>query len=226
MSSSRSCSRPIASIPTINSAGASVSRPSVWSPRPSATTCATDERGLRHLEKIGAQVHACNRIVTALLELARSRPPRFAQIDLRVLLNASLSMLSIPDHVKVDIEVEDPAIVEGDGGLLEQVVVNLITNSIAALAGRAGRISARAHRHDHRFCALVVCDDGPGFDPELLPQVFEPLVTTRASGVGLGLALVKSVTDRHGGVASAENAPGGGAVVRVLLPWRAPTTAA
>lgn len=179
-----------------------------------------DERGTRHIEKIGAQVHNCNRIVTALLELARSRPPRFAPVDLRVLLNSSLAMLSIPENVSVELDVHDGTTIEADAGLLEQVVVNLISNSLTALRGRGGRIIARAHPHDREHCAIEVLDDGPGFEPSVLPRVFEPLVTTRASGVGLGLALVKSVADRHRGTATAHNAPDGGAMVRVLLPYR------
>lgn len=179
-----------------------------------------DERGQRHLDKINSQVRNCNRIVTALLELARSRPPQFASIDVRVLLDASLGMVTIPDGVVVRIEVDDGMQLEGDSNLLEQAVVNLVVNSVIALRGRPGTIVTRATRHDDRFAALMVVDDGPGFDPELLPRVFEPLVTSRASGVGLGLALVKSVADRHLGQAIAENAPGGGAIVRLLLPWR------
>lgn len=179
-----------------------------------------DERGQRHLDKINSQVRNCNRIVTALLELARSRPPQFASIDVRVMLDASLAMVTIPEGVVVRIEVDDGMQLEGDSNLLEQAMINLVVNSVIALRGRPGTIVTRATRHDDRFAALIVVDDGPGFDPDLLPRVFEPLVTSRASGVGLGLALVKSVADRHLGQAIAENAPGGGAIVRLLLPWR------
>lgn len=182
-----------------------------------------DERGQRHLDKINSQVRNCNRIVTALLELARSRPPQFASIDVRVMLDASLAMVTIPEGVVVRIEVDDGMQLEGDSNLLEQAMINLVVNSVIALRGRPGTIVTRATRHDDRFAALIVVDDGPGFDPELLPRVFEPLVTSRASGVGLGLALVKSVADRHLGQAIAENAPGGGAIVRLLLPWRGTT---
>lgn len=182
-----------------------------------------DERGQRHLDKINSQVRNCNRIVTALLELARSRPPQFASIDVRVMLDASLAMVTIPEGVVVRIEVDDGMQLEGDSNLLEQAMINLVVNSVIALRGRPGTIVTRATRHDDRFAALIVVDDGPGFDPELLPRVFEPLVTSRASGVGLGLALVKSVADRHLGQAIAENAPGGGAIVRLLLPWRGAT---
>lgn len=180
-----------------------------------------DERGQRHLEKIHNQVHRCNRIVTSLLELARARPPKFTLVDPSVLFSTSLTTLTIPPGVRVSIEVDDGIAFEADSSLLEQVVINLVLNSIGALSGRPGQIIARATRHDERFLALSVRDDGPGFDPEILTQVFEPLVTTRASGVGLGLALVKSVVDRHRGIATAENAPEGGAIVRILLPWLA-----
>jgi signal transduction histidine kinase len=63
-----------------------------------------------------------------------------------------------------------------------------------------------------------VSDAGPGFDPDTLPLIFEPLVTTKASGTGLGLALVKSVVERHGGHVSADNRAAGGAEVRLFLP--------
>ena len=65
---------------------------------------------------------------------------------------------------------------------------------------------------------IAVCDDGPGFPPDLLEQVFEPLVTTRPKGTGLGLALVRSVVTRHGGEAVAANDERGGAIVSFVLP--------
>jgi signal transduction histidine kinase len=63
-----------------------------------------------------------------------------------------------------------------------------------------------------------VLDDGPGFDASVLGIAFEPLVTTRSSGVGLGLALVRSIVLRHHGRAEASNRPDGGARVDLLLP--------
>jgi signal transduction histidine kinase len=69
---------------------------------------------------------------------------------------------------------------------------------------------------------IEVVDDGPGFPPEILPEVFEPLVTTRAKGTGLGLALVESVARRHGGTATAANGDAGGAIVSLRLPRRGP----
>lgn len=181
------------------------------------------ERGQRHLDKIQVHVRACSRIVTALLDLARSRPPRLAPTDLRVMADAALALVVVPAGIAVEIDIEDDVVVDADAAMLEQVVVNLVVNAIAALVPGTGRIVVAAGHHDDRYATLSVSDDGPGFDLELLPQVFEPLVTSRPSGVGLGLALVKSVIDRHRGVALARNRPDGGALVQLLLPWRAQT---
>jgi signal transduction histidine kinase len=70
----------------------------------------------------------------------------------------------------------------------------------------------------------VVADNGPGFPPELIPQVFEPFVTTKepGKGTGLGLAVCSRIVEVMGGTIQAENAVGGGAVFRVVLPALAP----
>jgi nitrogen fixation/metabolism regulation signal transduction histidine kinase len=66
--------------------------------------------------------------------------------------------------------------------------------------------------------AIIVADNGPGFRRDLLANAFEPYVTTKARGTGLGLAIVKRIIEEHGGRIEAENGPGGGARVQVLLP--------
>lgn len=185
-----------------------------------------DDRGQRHLDKIVNQVRSCNRIVTALLELARSRPPRFAPVEAKTLVKNALAMISTPESIDVRVEVAPGLLLHADAGLLEQAIINLVANAVQALGRGGGSITIRIAPHDADFHAIVVQDDGPGFDPEVLPKVFEPLVTTRASGVGLGLALVRSVAERHRGRAHAENASEGGATVRLLLPSREAQSAA
>ncbi len=178
-----------------------------------------DDRGRRHLDKINNQVHRCNRIVTALLELAGSRAPNFVEVDANEMLRSAMGSVPVPDGVRVDTDAAKGVVMRGDATLLEQVVINLVTNSIEALQNRAhGHISVRIHPYDSERYAITVADDGPGFEPELLPRVFEPLVTSRASGIGLGLALVRNVAERHCGAAQAQNRPEGGAIVTVLLP--------
>jgi nitrogen fixation/metabolism regulation signal transduction histidine kinase len=70
---------------------------------------------------------------------------------------------------------------------------------------------------------LAVEDNGPGFQRELMGQVFDPYVTTKARGTGLGLAIVRKIVEEHGGHVEAENRPDGGARVRVELPMNGVT---
>jgi nitrogen fixation/metabolism regulation signal transduction histidine kinase len=72
---------------------------------------------------------------------------------------------------------------------------------------------------------LVVADNGPGFQGDLIGRIFDPYVTTKPRGTGLGLAIVKKIVDDHGGRIEAENRPEGGALVRVMLPLRERTRA-
>jgi nitrogen fixation/metabolism regulation signal transduction histidine kinase len=71
-----------------------------------------------------------------------------------------------------------------------------------------------------------VCDNGPGFQRELLGRVFDPYVTSKSKGTGLGLAIVKKIVEEHGGRIDADNRSEGGARVRVVLPVKDSTRSA
>ena len=103
-----------------------------------------------------------------------------------------------------------------------QLLANLITNGIEALAGVGG--AAIAVRTRWVLTApvaqveITISDNGPGFREDILGRAFEPYVTSKARGTGLGLAIVQRIVEEHGGRISAENVVAGGARVRVLLP--------
>lgn len=175
----------------------------------------------RHLDKIAKQVQICDRIVTDLLDLARNNPPKWAPIELREAFLEALDQVSRPENVTVSIEVPAELTVEADPGLLQQAMVNLITNAVRAIDKRGGNVLLEG-RPEGDQVIISVQDDGPGFDPDVLPIAFEPLVSTRAKGIGLGLALVKSVVERHRGQARASNHPSGGARVELMFPAKAP----
>ena len=117
--------------------------------------------------------------------------------------------------------IPDPLIVKGDRVQLEQVILNLVVNAIDAL-GEAGtdnrRIKVRTRLLDEDTAELSVSDNGPGVRPDVLKQIFEPFFTTKQGGMGMGLAISRTIVEAHGGRLSAENRASGGAIFRLTLP--------
>ncbi|MFL6624078.1 MAG: ATP-binding protein [Sulfurifustis sp.] len=123
--------------------------------------------------------------------------------------------------LKLDLAADLPAIV-ADPGRLRQVLHNLLLNARDALVQQAKptiRIATRALTEGEQpYVELSVCDNGPGFPPNLMDRLFEPYVTSKTKGTGLGLAIVKRIVEEHSGNIVAENLPGGGAGVTIRLP--------
>ena len=110
--------------------------------------------------------------------------------------------------------------VRADAVQLQQVVVNLVVNALDALVTAEGalrRVRVTTGPAGDGV-ELVVEDSGPGVAPDLLPRIFDPFVTTKASGLGMGLAIIKSIVEAHGGLISVENRAEGGAAFRCSLP--------
>ena len=144
-----------------------------------------------------------NRIVRETLELERS-----ALISRRVAAQLSLS----PDV---------PRIV-ADQVQLQQVLLNLIMNACQAMAeheAEGRRIILRTAREGDQACVSIQ-DNGPGIPDRIFERLFEPFFTTRAEGLGLGLAICQSIAVAHGGSLSASNSDGGGAMFELRLPIR------
>ncbi len=157
-----------------------------------------DARGLRHLEKIRGQVARSNRIITSLLDIVRDRPPSRMHSTPGDL--AERAAADVLERRGFAVEV---AVAEGlpqvlvDPEQMHQVLVNLLDNAVDASGDRGRvRLSARAAGHG---VEMVVNDDGPGVEDAVRARLFEPLVTTKDTGVGLGLALCRKVVEAHGG---------------------------
>ncbi len=117
--------------------------------------------------------------------------------------------------------IPQPLIVKGDRVQLEQVILNLVANAIDALAKAATdnrRIKVRTGLLDDNTAELSVSDNGPGVRPDVLKQIFEPFFTTKQGGMGMGLAVSRTIVKAHGGRLSAENRANGGAIFRLTLP--------
>ena len=112
--------------------------------------------------------------------------------------------------------------VRADRVQLQQVIVNLVLNAIEAMQNTPiqGRVlTVRSQPADERFAEVSVTDSGEGIAEGLRPRIFEPFATSKSTGMGLGLAISRTIIEAHGGRIHAENAPGSGAVLRFTLPF-------
>ncbi len=191
--------------------------------RESGTLGAEDAHLLR---AVSVEVDRLNELVTTMLGFARTRELRPTAVDLGALLHdvATVARASPAAREGVAIEVDAPAgiLAQVDADQIRQVVWNLLKNALqASPAGTRISMCVAEDGPDHRV--VEVRDRGPGLGDESEDRLFDAFFTTRTHGVGLGLALVRQIVDRHGGSVEARNHPEGGAVFRVRLPRDAAT---
>ena len=175
-----------------------------------------DERVKKHLDRIGDQLGVANGIITNLLDMIRNRPLVKERVALEPLIASAVDAIQRPEAVRVQVEGFSGAQVEGDPGQLRQVLVNLVTNAVQA-ASPAGDVVVRC-AHAPQAVVMVVEDSGPGVDEVTARRLFEPLITTKEKGIGLGLALVKRIVERHEGTVGYEPRREGGARFTIRLP--------
>jgi len=162
-------------------------------------------------------------VVEGLRGFLRSSGPEAAALDLSSVVREILPLVrrELQDN-RVEVELalaEALPPVEGIRVQLGQVVVNLLVNACEALSGTDGdrRVTISTAERDGRV-ELAVRDNGPGLDPAVAERVFEPFVTTKKEGLGVGLAICRSIAERHGGHLSADAPPGGGLRMALSLP--------
>ena len=154
-----------------------------------------------------AEIDRLNRLTEEFLGLARDVPLARAEVDLAALAGALVDELApVAEASGARLELAAPAAVtvQADGDKLRQAVRNLVLNAVQ-VGGTAVRVEVAAERERAR---LTVTDDGPGVPAELASTLFEPFVTARRGGSGLGLAVARRVAEGHGGALALESAPG------------------
>lgn len=184
---------------------------------------------LEELREIVADIHRDNRRAADVIERLRALLKR-KQMQVQPLAIASLvedaSTLVRADaaarHVSVECEMQDfLPLVSGDRVHLAQVLINLIINGMDAAVSASGstrRVVVVARQTGRDAVEIAVTDSGAGIADDVLPLVFEPFFTTKAEGMGMGLAVSRTIIEAHGGRLWAENEPAGGASFRLTLP--------
>jgi two-component system sensor histidine kinase DctS len=186
-----------------------------------------EPRVLQALQRMGEQAGHAGRIVRRIREFLTRREPQLEPCDLRQVMDSGVALLKrdIARHqVQVHMACDpDLPMVEADPILIEQVVVNLVRNACDALSVQDGE----RHIHLHAtalggrgFVKVSVADNGPGLGGKGVETLFAPIFSTKAEGMGMGLAICRSVIELHYGVLDAEESPGRGASFSFSLPIR------
>lgn len=180
-------------------------------------TLSEEDRNL--CEIVERETARLNDLVGDMLDLSRPRAPAKAAVDLGAIARDVVILAARSGRgsdVKVTFEGPDDAVVLADAAQLRQVVWNLVRNAIQASSpGHEVKVVIADHGET---CALEVRDHGPGIPPEARVRLFDAFFTTRAHGMGIGLAVVKRILDDHGFPVEVDSAEGEGTTIRVRMP--------
>lgn len=178
---------------------------------------ATDPDVAQALTAIREEVREANRIITDLLDYARIRPPTKQRIKVTTLFDGVVDQLHMHDAVAL-VRDEEPGLeVVADERQLRDALGNLARNALEAMPN-GGRLLLSGAR-DGRDVILAVEDTGPGLRRDVVGRLFEPLVTSKPLGLGLGLTLARALVENQGGVLRASTARGQGARFEVRIPY-------
>lgn len=170
---------------------------------------------------IGSEVNRTNALVTRFLDFARPSQPHREVLDLNDIVRRAVQALQDgmrPGDPPVEVETDLQPIPKFsfDPTLIESSIFNLLSNGREAMA-EGGRLRVET-RQAGEYAQITVADTGEGVSDEQREDIFNPFFTTKAQGVGLGLAMVSKFIDSHGGTITLDSKPGDGAVFRVRLP--------
>jgi len=169
------------------------------------------------LQIIENEVEDADRIIGNLLELTRRKPAAKQAVDLRQLVEDAFSRIRDTDEVRCQVSTDpDPFEIQADPDQFRQILINLGKNAVQAMKGK-GELIVQASRS--ASCdVIVVRDTGSGVPGDVRERLFEPLMTTKSKGTGLGLTICRQIVDRHGGTIELVENEGPGAAFQISLP--------
>ncbi len=178
-----------------------------------------DERVRKHLGIMEREVTTATRIVSDLLDFARTKPPSQAPTDLSEVVREVLDRTPLAENVEVVARLApDLPPISVDALQVQQVLGNLITNGAQAMP-EGGTLTIETTRTEGG-ARVAVSDTGVGIPPENLEKIFQPLFTTKAKGIGLGLAVAQGLAESNGGTISVESTVGRGSRFLVVFPQK------
>jgi PAS domain S-box-containing protein len=176
------------------------------------------------LEEVCAQAERAGDILRHVRDFVRKSEPQLKPMDVNQIVRAVVKFTEHEArqhrtlvHLKLDPHLPK---VQADAIMIEQVICNLVRNAVEAMAEANSprrEVSIHTRPFGARAIEIEIADTGPGIDEAVIDQVFDQFFTTKHQGVGMGLAISRSIVEAHGGEVRAETARGGGAILRFTL---------
>lgn len=173
------------------------------------------------VDRIGEQAHRANEIIHRVRDLVRKGGTEKKNESLPKVVEeaAALALVGADAGLKVIVRIDDDAAEAViDKVQIQQVLINLIRNAVQAMAEREKRELRVTARRADAMVEIRVADSGPGLPHHVRDRLFEPFVTTKPDGMGVGLSVCRAIIEAHGGAISAEDGDPGGTVFWMTVP--------
>lgn len=183
------------------------------------------EEARRSASRVIAEVHRASEIIGRIRSLAKKAPPQKDWLDVNETIHEVIALARSEiqrNNIALEIQLSERVpVILADRVQLQQVILNLLMNAIDAMSGSSDRpreLLMRSSMDDSEQVLISLHDSGPGINPEHLDHLFEAFYTTKPRGMGMGLAISRSIIEAHGGrLWATANAPRG-AVFQFVLP--------
>jgi PAS domain S-box-containing protein len=177
-----------------------------------------DEKAKEMLELIEKNIEHSDKIVNDLLDYSREMRLELSQTTPRTIVNEALAVLKIPSRIDILNHVRNKPRIKVDTEKMKRVFANIVKNAIEAMP-KGGRLTIGS-RETQDNVEIDFRDTGTGITKDVLARLWSPLFTTKAKGMGLGLAICKRIVETHGGKISVKSALGKGTTFTVTIPTK------
>jgi two-component system NtrC family sensor kinase len=175
------------------------------------------QKTMETLQAIHDSVDYADNIVKDLQSFASKREPLFREMDINTLVKETFSNVKTPENVEAVIELGELPKIEADKDMMKRIFVNLAVNGIQAMVEKRGILKVST-KETNGFIEVAFQDTGIGIKKENMQKIFIPFFTTKAQGMGVGLAICKRFVEIHDGSIEVESKEGGGSIFTVKLP--------
>jgi signal transduction histidine kinase len=176
----------------------------------------TRKEVVESLDSIETNINYINKKVADLQDYSRSINPEYSEFNLEDLITSIFQSISRQNNLDISVKIDYSLKITSDRSIIRRILTNLIINAVQAMPN-GGKLSLNSCQTDGNIL-IVVEDTGIGIPEEIKPKLFSPMLTTKAKGQGLGLAVVKRLVEALNGTISFESQEGKGTKFIVKLP--------